>query len=151
MTGYVDPSNGEVVESPMELVPLNLGDLDEQQIANLIPTPLQAAAALQKGRAVNSRLPRILDEHRAKLQRAERDLKLAIALEVKSLRDELPKATLSELRELATADGKVQAALDARDTAWLLFEYAKDWQKTIGSDLELLRSINANFRSEVRS
>lgn len=150
MTGYVDPANGEVVESPMELVPLNLGDMDENQIAALIPTPLQAAAALQKARSVNSRVPGKLDGYRKALQTAERELKLAVALEVKALREDHSKATLSELRELATADDRVQRALDARDTAWLLFEYAKDWAKAIAADIELLRSINANFRMEHR-
>ena len=41
-------------------------------------------------------------------------------------------------------------AQEARDTAWLLFEYARDYDRAIGRDIDILRSLNANMRGEHR-
>ncbi|RRJ85934.1 hypothetical protein EG850_11145 [Gulosibacter macacae] len=151
MAEHIDPETGEVIDAPLGLVPLNLSALSEDELAAALATPQQAYAALQKARSLNARVPAGLDKYRRALRAAERDLSLAKAVELKRLREEWSKATLTELRELATVSDAVQEALDARDTAWLLFEYAQDWAKAIAADIDLLRSINANVRAEHKS
>lgn len=151
MPEFVDPESGEVHDAPLGLVPLNLGALSEAELVAILPTPQQAHAALEKARAVNARVPEGMHRYRAALRAAERDLSLAVAVEVKRLRSEEPKAVLAELRQLAHAAERVQAAVDKRDTAWLMYEYARDWKDAIAEDVGLLRSINANLRQEVRS
>ncbi|MCC4906938.1 hypothetical protein [Microbacterium sp. cx-59] len=146
----VDPVTGEVIEAPenMELVPLNLAALDEDAIAHLLPTPGQIHAALIIARGKNAKAPSVLSKYRGKLKRAETTLKIQLGLAVKLLREDFPRATLTELRDLAYGDDRVRAAVDARDDAWLMFEYAKDFAAMIGEDIEILRSINKNLRSE---
>lgn len=151
-----DPMTGGVLETDavaesMELVPLNLAALDEAALLAMFPTPVQAAGALIWARATLSRAPKALSDYRTKLRKAQRDKKIAIGRAVKNLREEFPRATLTELRDLAYgADDRVIAALDAEDDAWLEFEYAKDYAVAIKEDIEILRSINANFRGEHR-
>lgn len=146
----VDPVTGEIIESPenMELVPLNLAALDEDAIAHLLPTPGQIHAALIIARGKNAKAPSVLSKYRGKLKRAETTLKIQLGLAVKLLREDFPRATLTELRDLAYSDDRVRAAVDARDDAWLMFEYAKDFAGMIAEDIEILRSINKNLRSE---
>lgn len=145
----VDPVNGDVLDDEpagMELVPLNIAGLNEDEIAARFPTPAQAMAALLQARATIAKAPGALNTYRGQLRRAQRDSRLAIAVVVKALRDEYPKATLSELRDFALVDDRVKAAIDAEDTAWLLFEYAKDFATAVYEDVEVLRSINKNLR-----
>lgn len=146
----VDPVTGEIIESPesMELVPLNLAALDEDALAHLLPTPGQIHAALIIARGKNAKAPSVLSKYRGKLKRAETTLKIQLGLAVKLLREDFPRATLTELRDLAYSDDRVRAAVDARDDAWLMFEYAKDFAGMIAEDIEILRSINKNLRSE---
>ncbi|PRB09248.1 hypothetical protein CQ047_11255 [Microbacterium sp. MYb72] len=144
-------SEVDEVAERMELVPLELAGLDEADLLAMFPTPVQAAGALVWARATNANAPRALNEYRKKLRKAQRDKKIAVGRAVKELRAELPRATLTELRELAYgADDRVIAALDAEDDAWLAYEYAKDYAAAIKEDIEILRSINANFRGEHR-
>ncbi|GAA3009273.1 hypothetical protein [Microbacterium aurantiacum] len=146
----VDPVTGEIIESPesMELVPLNLAALDEDALAHLLPTPGQIHAALIIARGKNAKAPSVLSRYRGKLKKAETTLKIQLGLAVKLLREDFPRATLTELRDLAYSDDRVRAAVDARDDAWLMFEYAKDFAGMIAEDIEILRSINKNLRSE---
>lgn len=144
----VDPETGEVIEAPMELVPLNLAALDEDRLLDMFPTPVQAAGALVQARAVAARAPRALDEYRRRLQAAERALVVATAIAVRDLSPEFPRATLTERKMLAATVDAVREAQDARDEAWLLLEYARDFDKAVGRDIDILRSLNANFRSE---
>jgi hypothetical protein len=146
----VDPVTGEVIDTPenMELVPLNLAALDEHAIAHLLPTPGQIHAALIIARGKNAKAPAVLSQYRGKLKKAETTLKIQLGLAVKLLREDFPRATLTELRDLAYSDERVRAAVDARDDAWLMFEYAKDFAGMIAEDIEILRSINKNLRSE---
>jgi hypothetical protein len=58
--------------------------------------------------------------------------------------------SVSERQKLAASDARVGEAEEARDVAWLALEYAKDWDRALGRDVELLRSVNANFRAEVQ-
>lgn len=146
----VDPVTGEVIDSPehMELVPLNLAALDENALAQLLPTPGQLHAALIIARGKNAKAPSVIARYRGALKRAETDLKVRVGLAVKALREDFPRATLTELRDLAYSDDTVRTAVDRRDDAWLLFEYAKDFAQMIGEDIEVLRSLNKNLRAE---
>ncbi|MGU3424007.1 hypothetical protein ACLBWV_03655 [Microbacterium paraoxydans] len=155
----VNFETGEVVDEieaaenvgGMELVPLNLAALDESALLAMFPTPVQAAGALIWARQANNRAPKALSDYRRALRKAQRDKKIALGLAVKDMRVEYPRATLTELREIAYgADDRVIRALDAEDDAWLEFEYAKDYAAAIKEDIEILRSINANFRGEHR-
>lgn len=153
----VNPLTGEVEEpekfpgSEIELVPLNLASLDEDAIAQMFPTPAQAAGALLYSRQVAARAPAALNVYRTALKQAEKDLALAIAVGARDILSEYPRMPMTERRDLARAtDPKVRAAEEARDTAWLLLEYARDYDRAIGRDIDILRSLNANLRGEVR-
>lgn len=154
----VNPLNGEVEDAEtfpgtdIELVPLNLAHLDEDAIAAMFPTPAQAAGALLYSRQVASRAPAALNGYRTALKRAERDLTIAIALGAERMLETYPRMPMTERRDLARAtDPKVKAAETARDEAWLLLEYARDYDRAIGRDIDILRSLNANLRTEHRS
>lgn len=60
----VDPVTGEIVDSPenMELVPLNLAAIDEEQLQALLPTPGQIHGALIIARGKNAKAPAVLVE-----------------------------------------------------------------------------------------
>lgn len=152
----IDPGTGEVLtdsDAPaeMEIVPLNLAALDENALLAMFPSPVQAAGALIWAREANSRAPKALSGYRRALRKAQRDKKIALGRAVKDLREDFPRATLTELRELAYgADDRVISTLDAEDDAWLEFEYAKDYAAAIKEDIDILRSINANLRGEHR-
>lgn len=146
----VNPLAGEAADNGpgMDLVPLDLARLSEDELLAMFPTPVQAAGALLQSRRVNARAPHALNEYRGQLQKAERALQIALAKTIRDLAGEYPRATLTERRMLATADDRVIAAMDERDTAWLLYEFARDYAKAIAQDIEVLRSLNANFREE---
>ena len=148
----VDPVTGEVEESPgVDLVPLNLAGLDEAELLALFPTPVQCAGALIKARAMVARAPAVLNEYRTALAVAERDLTIAVAKGARDLLAEYPRMPMTERRDLARAtDDRVLAAQEARDTAWLLLQYAKDKKDALFEDVGILRSLNANFRGEHR-
>ena len=148
----VDPVTGEVDESPgVDLVPLNLAGLDEAELLALFPTPVQCAGALIKARAMVARAPAVLNEYRTALAVAERDLTIAVAKGARDLLAEYPRMPMTERRDLARAtDDRVLAAQEARDTAWLLLQYAKDKKDALFEDVGILRSLNANFRGEHR-
>lgn len=153
----VNPITGEVVDddtfpgTDQALVPLNLRDLDETQLLAMFPTPTQAAGALLHARAVNLRAPAALDVYRRKLKTAERELTIALALGAENLLSTYPRMPMTERRDLARAlDDRVKSAQEAVDTAWLEFEYAKDFDRMIARDIEVLRSLNANLRAEHR-
>lgn len=154
----VHPITGEVEESgtfpgtDVELVPLNLAQLDEDAIAAMFPTPAQAAGALLYSRQVASRAPAALNSYRTALKKAEKDLAIAVALGAEKMLETYPRMAMSERRDLARAlDPRVKVAEEARDTAWLLLEYARDYDRALGRDIDILRSLNANLRGEHRS
>lgn len=148
----VDPNTGEVVEpSGFELVPLNLAGLDEAELLALFPTPVQCAGALIRARAMVTRAPAVLNEYRTELAKRERDLTIAVAKGARDLLADYPRMPMTERRDLARAtDDRVLAAQEARDTAWLLLQYAKDKKDSLFEDVGILRSLNANFRGEHR-
>lgn len=152
----VNPLTGEVDEdtSPgtdIELVPLNLAALSEDELTAMFPTPMQCAGALVYARQVTARAPKALNDYRTKLKAAERELTVALAMGARDLLSEYPRMPMTERRDLARAlDERVMAAQEAVDTAWLLLEYARDYDRAIGRDIDILRSLNANFRGEHR-
>jgi len=153
----VDEQTGEVHDdeqfpgTDVTLVPLNLAGMSEEQILELLPTPTQAAGALIYARAVSMRAPKALDERRRALKAAERELTIAVALGAQALLTEYPRMPMTERRDLARAtDSRVKAAQEAVDEAWLLLEYARDYEKAISRDIDILRSLNANLRAEHR-
>lgn len=152
-----DPITGEVIEQPtfagteVDLVPLNLASMSEEEIIALLPTPIQAAGALTYARRVSLRAPKALDERRRALKAAERDLTIAVALGAQTLLTEYPRMPMTERRDLARAtDSRVKAAQEAADEAWLLLEYTRDHERAIARDIDILRSLNANLRAEHR-
>ena len=143
-----NPITGEVSDAPMELVPLNLAALSEDELVAMFPSPIQAAGALIQARRVNARAPHALNEYRTQLMTAERELRIATALAVRDLVAEFPRSTITERRLLASDTERVNEAQEARDTAWLLLEFARDYAKAIAQDIDILRSLNANLRVE---
>ncbi|KAB1867311.1 hypothetical protein [Microbacterium algeriense] len=152
----VNFATGEVTEEEaaaagMDMVPLNLAALSEDELIAMLPTPVQCAGALQYARQVAARAPKALNELRTALTKRERELTIAVALGARDLLAEYPRLPMSERRDIARAtDTRVQDAQEARDTAWLLLEYARDYDRAIGRDIDILRSLNANFRGEHR-
>ncbi|GAT73584.1 hypothetical protein MHM582_2078 [Microbacterium sp. HM58-2] len=150
----VNFETGEVTDDDaagMELVPLNLAALSEDEILAMLPTPVQCAGALQYARQVAARAPKALNKLRTALAERERELTIAVAIGARDLLAEYPRLPMSERRDIARAtDSRVQEAQEARDTAWLLLEYARDFDRAIGRDIDILRSLNANFRGEHR-
>ncbi|GAB6857317.1 hypothetical protein [Microbacterium xylanilyticum] len=147
----VDEATGVVEDAPMELVPLNLSALSEDELLAMLPTPVQCAGALQYARQVAARAPKALNELRRTLAERERELTIALAKGARDLLTEYPRMPMTERRDLARAeDTRVREAQEARDEAWLLLEYARDYDRAIGRDIDILRSLNANFRGEHR-
>lgn len=151
MSEDVNPITGEVSEGKeIGLVPLNLAAMSEEALLELFPSPIQAAGALIRARETAARAPRALSMYRTELKKAERTLKVELALAMRRLATEFPRSTMTERKILAASDEKVRAAQDVHDDAWLLLEYARDYDRAIGRDIDILRSLNANFRTEHR-
>ena len=146
----IDPMTGEVVQRPLEVVAVDIAALDAQELAQLFPTPVQAAGALLKARQAVARAPYALRKAKEKLRAAERDLKLAIARATLELAEQFQGMSVSERSKLAEADARVVDARETADMAWIELEYAKDWDRALGRDVELLRSVNANMRAETK-
>jgi hypothetical protein len=153
----LNPITGEIEEpesmpgSDIALVPLNLAGLSEDDLLATFPTPVQAAGALLYARRVARRAPAALNDLRTKLKAAERRLTIAVAVAARDMLTEYPRMPMTERRDLARAvDDRVRTAQDDVDTAWLLLEYARDYDRAIGRDIDILRSLNANLRGEHR-
>lgn len=150
----VNFTTGEVEDDDptgMDLVPLNLAALNEDELIALLPTPVQCAGALQYARQAAARAPKALNELRHALADRERELTIALAVASRDLLAKYPRMPMTERRDLARAeDDRVRTAQEARDSAWLLLEYARDYDRAIGRDIDILRSLNANMRGEHR-
>ena len=145
----VDEATGVVEDAPMELVPLNLAALSEDELLAMLPTPVQCAGALQYARQVAARAPKALNELRTALAERERELTIVLAMGARDLLSAYPRMPMTERRDLARAeDSRVTKAQESRDEAWLLLEYARDYDRAIGRDIDILRSLNANMRRE---
>jgi hypothetical protein len=136
----VDQSTGEV----LELVPLNLAELDEQQLAQMIPTPGQCALALVIARQRLARAPKVLNRLSKGVKDARRDLIIARGY----ARVEANGRDADTRKLVAESDARVISAHEALDDAELRLEYGRDLRKSLSEDIEILRSLNANFRTE---
>lgn len=147
-TGEVDD---DAAAAGMDMVPLNLAALSEDELLAMLPTPVQCAGALQYARQVAARAPKALNELRTALAERERELTIALAVAARDLLSAYPRMPMTERRDLARAeDARVRKAQENRDDAWLLLEYARDYDRAIGRDIDILRSLNANMRGEHR-
>lgn len=144
---HVDPATGEVREgSPIGMVPLDLAGLSEEELLQRIPTPQQCAMALMMAREALTRAPAVLRERSAAVKAARRQLVVAIGFATQRASG----ASVEERRRIAMADPEVIAAGEELDTAELALEYAREWRKSLDGDVDILRSLNANFRKEYR-
>lgn len=151
MIEQYDPASGEIYDGdPMELVALDMAGLDEDAMLALFPTPVQAAGALLMAREAVRRAPTALRGARNALRAAERSHRVTLGKVTQELARDYPGMGVTERRTMAHADTRVVDAQDAIDTAWLVLEYARDWDMALGRDVKLLISINANFRMEHR-
>ena len=141
----VDPSTGEVREpAEVELVPLNLASLNEQELFQMFPSPVQCAGALLIARRTLAEAPAILAARSKALKDAKRNLISArgYAYQKAEGRDAATR------RLVAESNADVIAAWEAIDTCELALEYARERRKSLSEDIDILRSLNANFRGE---
>ncbi|WP_337004044.1 MULTISPECIES: hypothetical protein [unclassified Microbacterium] len=142
----VDDATGAVAEAGVELVPLELAALDEDEILALFPTPVQCAGALLKARALIAHAPAVLAARSKAVKDAKRNLIVA-----RGYARQRAVGRDAETRKLvAESDADVLQAWEAIDVAELALEYAREMRKTLTEDIEILRSLNANFRGEHR-
>lgn len=144
----VDVATGEVDGEPVtQLVPLNLADLDEDTLIAMFPTPVQATGALLMARRVVADAPAILNTRSKALKDAKRTLLVARGY----ARMRAPGKTADDRRVEQEADSEVITAGEWVDTCELALEYAREVRKSLSEDIDILRSINANFRPEHKS
>lgn len=142
----VDEATGAVSDGGVELVPLDLAAMDEDELLKLFPTPVQCAGALLSARRMIANAPAVLAARSKAVKDAKRNLIVARGYARQSAvgRD-------AETRRLvAESDAEVLKAWEAIDIAELALEYAREMRKTLTEDIEILRSLNANFRGEHR-
>lgn len=142
-----DPATGEVLD--LELVPLNIARLNEDELAQSFPSPVQVAGALMIARERISRAPKALEELSAEVKARKRDASLARGKAFVNAR----KAgySIADARAYAEIDDTTVAALEAVDTAELALEYGRDLRRTLTTEIDILRSLNANFRAEAHT
>jgi len=150
MIQSVDPESGEVevFDSAVDalLVPLNIADLDEDQLLALFPTPVQAAGALIIARGRLRNAPAYLNAQSAALRAAKRDLIVAKGYARERLR--AAGYSWAESKDRAEADAAVIKAIEQLDTCELAREYAQDLKWMLSKEVDILRSLNTNFREE---
>lgn len=148
----IDQQTGEVFDDEPEgrelaLVPIDAHQIDEDEIAQRLPSPMQITGAMLIARERLGNAPEAIERLAGELAKTKRDLTVATALAFARYRDE--GWSVGDARALATSDEKVQAATVARDDAELKLMYARELRKTLSEDIELLRSLNANARAEM--
>lgn len=147
MTALVNPVTGEVEtedDRPDMLVPLNLAHLNEADLTDLFPSAVQVNGALHIARTRLGHAPIVLDQKRRALAAAKRDLTIAHGLAyVRAVGAEHLR------KQIALTDEATVAAQEHVDECWLALQYAVDLKSALYQDIELLRSINANVRSEM--
>ncbi|MEI3845237.1 MULTISPECIES: hypothetical protein [unclassified Microbacterium] len=151
MTETINPVTGEVEDAPsvLELVPLDLVALDEDALLAMFPSPVQVAGALQIARARIGHAPAVLKDLSAAVKSAKRDLLIAKG---KAYRDARQAGfNITDARAYAEVDGPVVEAREAVDDAELELEFGRDLRKSLTTDIDILRSLNANFRAEHHS
>ena len=151
MTDTVNPVTGEVEDAPsvLELVPLDLVNLSEDELIAMFPSPVQVAGALQIARARIGHAPGVLKDLSKAVKTAKRDLLIAKG---KAYRDARQAGfNITDARNYAEVDGPVIEAREAVDDAELELEFGRDLRKSLTTDIDILRSLNANFRAEHHS
>lgn len=151
MTETVNPVTGEVEDAPsvLELVPLDLVNLSEDDLIAMFPSPIQVAGALQIARARIGHAPGVLKDLSKAVKTAKRDLLIAKG---KAYRDARQAGfNITDARNYAEVDGPVIEAREAVDDAELELEFGRDLRKSLTTDIDILRSLNANFRAEHHS
>lgn len=143
----VDQRTGEVrgpEPADVELVPLNLAGLNEEELVAMFPSPIQCAGALLIARRTLAQAPVVLAERSKAVKDAKRNLIIA-----RGYARQRAEGRDAETRKLtAESDAEVIQAWEAIDTAELALEYARERRKSLTEDIEILRSLNANFRGE---
>lgn len=142
----VDETDGTVTEGAVELVPLNLTLLNEDELLAMFPTPVQCAGALLMARQMIAQAPAVLAERSKAVKGAKRNLIVARGY----ARQRAAGRDAETRRLVAESDADVLIAWEAIDTAELALEYARERRKSLSEDIEILRSLNANFRGEHR-
>lgn len=142
----VDDTDGTVTEQGVELVPLNLTALDEGELLQMFPSPVQCAGALLKARAMIAHAPAVLADRSKAVKDAKRELIIARGY----ARQRAVGRDAETRRLVAESDADVLTAWERIDVAELALEYAREMRKTLTEDIEILRSLNANFRGEHR-
>lgn len=141
------PETGEVIDPTpsVDLVPLNLAGLDEDELVHLFPTPVQCAGALLQARTAIARAPEIL----ASRSKAVKDAKRVLAAARGYARLRAEGRDMETRRLVAESDADVIQAWEHLDVCELALEYARERRKSLSEDIDILRSLNANMRSEV--
>ena len=140
----VDEATGAVAESGVELVPLDLAAMNEDELLELFPSPVQCAGALLKARRMIAQAPAVLAARSKAVKDAKRNLIVA-----RGYARQRAVGRDAETRKLvAESDADLVQAWEAIDVAELALEYAREMRKTLSEDIEILRSLNANFRGE---
>ncbi|POH63612.1 MULTISPECIES: hypothetical protein [Cryobacterium] len=144
----LNPATGEVDEDPStQLVQLNLADLNEDELLEMFPSPVQAAGALLLARRVLADAPAILNTRSKALKDAKRTLLVARGY----ARMKAAGKTADDRRVEQEADASVITAGEWVDTCELALEYAREVRKSLSEDIDILRSLNTNFRAEHKS
>ncbi len=143
-----DPSTGEVHDAveAVELVPLNLAALSEDELIELFPSPIQVAGALIMARQRIARAPAVLKDLAEVLKSAKRKALVERGLAYQRARE--AGFNITDARVYAQFDDKTIDAQEAVDTAELALEYGRDMRRSLTTDIDILRSLNANFRQE---
>lgn len=146
----VDTDTGEVRDDAGELalVPLHIAELDEDALLAMFPTPVQCAGALLIARERIANAPAALEQLGKKVRQAKRELLVARAKSRIHYRGE--GWNISDSKDLAESTDAVVGALEAADDAELALEYGRDLRRTLTTEIDILRSLNANFRGEHR-
>lgn len=142
----VDPNTGEITDqgASVDLVPLNLAGLDEDELIHLFPTPVQCAGALLQARTAIARAPEIL----AGRSKAVKDAKRMLTAARGYARLRAEGRDMETRRLVAESDAEVIAAWEHLDMCEIALEYARERRKSLSEDIDILRSLNANMRGE---
>lgn len=142
-TGEVHGDNAELA-----LVPLHIAELDENALLEMFPTPVQCAGALLIARERIANAPAALEKLGATVRDAKR--KLIVERAKARIRYRSEGWGISDAKDLADSDDAVVAAQSTVDDAELALEYGRDLRRTLTTEIDILRSLNANFRGEHR-
>lgn len=147
----VDQATGEVregapAEDEMTVVPLHIAELDEADLLELFPTPVQAAGALIIARERIARAPKVLRDLSKELKARKRELTVVAAMARQEYRER--GMSIFDAKEYATAHPDVIKAQEAVDEADLRLEYGREMKWALSKDVDILRSLNTNFRQE---